>query len=77
MTTPLIFGSTVAEADFQHIQNRMALDFCKWDSQVGDVATLFRQPVLIGLRTWRELKRMAEDLAAELMTAEKELLHRP
>jgi glutathionylspermidine synthase len=55
----------------------MALDFCKWDSQIGDVSTLFRQPVLIDLRTWRELKRMAEDLAAELMTAEKELLHRP
>jgi glutathionylspermidine synthase len=76
-TLPLTFGSTVAEADFQLIQNRMALDFCKWDSQIGDVSTLFRQPVLISPGTWRELKQMAEDLAAELMTAEEELLDRP
>ena len=74
---PLTFGSTVAEADFQLIQNRMALDFCKWDSQIGDVSTLFRQPVLISPGTWQELKQMAEELAAELMTAEEELLHRP
>ncbi len=74
---PLTFGSTVAEADFQLIQNRMALDFCKWDSQIGDASTLFRQPVLIGLDTWRELKQMAEELTAELMTAEEEILHRP
>ncbi len=74
---PLTFGSTVAEADFQLIQNRTALDFCKWDSQIGDVSTLFRQPVLISPGTWQELKQMAEELAAELMTAEEELLHRP
>jgi hypothetical protein len=51
--------------------------FCKWDSQIGDVATLFRQPVLIGQGTWLELKRMAEELAAEVMTGEEERLDRP
>ena len=66
---PLTFGSTLPETDFQHVQNRMALEFCKWDSQIGDVSTLFRQPLLIGLGAWRELKQMAEELAAELMTA--------
>ncbi len=76
-TLPLTFGPAVGEADFQSIQSRMALDFCKWDSQIGDASTLFRQPVLIGPGTWLKLRQMAENLAAELMTAEEELIHRP
>lgn len=52
----------------------MALEHFKWDSQIGDVCTLFRQPLLIDPQTWLHLREMAESLAAELMLAERELL---
>jgi glutathionylspermidine synthase len=55
----------------------MSLDFFKWDSQVGDTATLFPQPLLIGSETWNYLKQTAQDLAAELREAENELVRRP
>lgn len=55
----------------------MSLDCCKWDSQVGDASTLFPQPLFIRPETWMELKAMAEELAAELIAAEEELLGRP
>ena len=55
----------------------MSLDFFKWDFQVGDVSTLFRQPLVIEAQAWRTLERTAENLAAELMLAEQELLERP
>lgn len=74
---PLAFGPAVGEEDFRKIQDRMSLDCCKWDSQISDTSTLFRQPLLIGPETWLQLKQMAEDLAAELMAAEQELLERP
>ena len=73
----LYFGPPVRAGDFQRIQRRMALDFCKWDSQVGDVSTLFPQPLLISPGTWQELKQVAQNLSQELASAENELLHRP
>lgn len=70
-------GAAVDELTFAHIRERLSLDFFKWDCQVGDTSTLFRQPLLISGKTWFELKQMAEDLAAELMQAERELIERP
>jgi len=73
---PLAFGHAISPNEFQCIQQRMSLDCCKWDSQVGDTSTLFPQPLLISGETWNQLKEMAEGLAAELNEAENELLHR-
>src|SRR5207302_10516485 len=73
---PLAFGHAISSNEFRCIQQRMSLDFCKWDSQVGDTSTLFPQPLLISGETWNQLKEMAEGLAAELNEAENELLHR-
>jgi glutathionylspermidine synthase len=55
----------------------MSLDYYKWDSQVGDTPTLFQQPLFISPYTWEELKATAENLAAELTTAEQELFNCP
>lgn len=55
----------------------MALQFFKWDTQVGDTATLFPQPLLLRPDEWRRLSEKAEALAAELMAAEIELVNRP
>ena len=76
-SNPLAFGPAVEERDFRQLQSRLSLDFFKWDFQVGDVSTLFRQPLLIAVQAWRELERTAEDLAAELLLAEQEILERP
>jgi glutathionylspermidine synthase len=74
---PLVFGPAVCEERFRQIQNRLALDHYKWDTQVGDTSTLFRQPLFITLQTWHELRTMAENLAAELAVAEQEILAHP
>jgi glutathionylspermidine synthase len=55
----------------------MVLDCCKWDPQVGDVATLAPFPLLIAAAEWVMLAADAETLAAELMAAEPELLELP
>src|ERR1700746_1893284 len=78
MAVPLLgLGPAVPLPEFQMIRNRMALDFCKWDSQVGDVTTLFRQPLLLCSETWQQLQQSAETLSSELLCAERELLDRP
>src|SRR5690348_14920361 len=74
---PLTFGPAVPTPEFQIIRNKMALDFCKWDSQVGDVTTLFRQPLVLGAKSWRQLQHAAEVLSSELICAERELQDRP
>ena len=76
-TSPLVFAPTISQIEFQCIQRRMSLDFFKWDSQLGDTATLFPQPLLIGSETWNYLKQTAQDLAAELKEAQNELVHHP
>jgi glutathionylspermidine synthase len=55
----------------------MVLNCCKWDPQVGDVATLAPFPLLIGRAEWQGLCSTAEALARELIAAEAELLGRP
>lgn len=53
------------------------LDHCKWDPQVGDVSTLARFALVLPAGEWRRLARLAEGLAAEMESAERELLRRP
>jgi len=74
---PLRFGPSIREDDFRCIRQQMSLDFCKWDAQVGDVSTLFPQPLLISAATWTRLSALAERLAMELDKAETEILVRP
>ncbi|HEY1801773.1 MAG TPA: glutathionylspermidine synthase family protein [Terriglobales bacterium] len=76
-SVPFVFGPEVPEQDFQSIQRRLCLDYFKWDIQVGDISTLFRQPLLISRQTWEELSTSAETLADELMSLEQEIFERP
>ena len=76
-SVPLQFGAALPTPEFRDIQRKLALDHCKWDCQVGDVSTLFRQPLLMTADEWVRLKRFAEDLANELALAEEELFRRP
>jgi hypothetical protein len=77
MKHPLAAGEPLAKAAFADVRRRMMFECCKWDPQVGDVATLAAFPLLIRGRDWRQLSRAAEQLAGELAAAEDELLRRP
>jgi hypothetical protein len=76
-STPLIAGDMLAPKHFDRIRNRLVLDGCKWDPQVGDVSTIARFPLLLSNSHWRELADLATRLTAELIAAEQELLDRP
>ena len=64
-------------ARFAAIRRRLMLDHCKWDPQVGDVSTLARFALVLPAEEWGRLARLAERLAAETDSAERELLLRP
>src|SRR5579859_5814227 len=78
-TAPVPFraGAPLGADAFADVRRHMVLHCCKWDPQVGDVATLADFPLLITSRTWHELSRLAEALAEETARAEIELLSRP
>jgi glutathionylspermidine synthase len=62
---------------FAEVRWRMMLDGCKWDPQVGDVATLAPFPLIIPANVIRDLERLAERLSEEALHAERALLERP
>jgi hypothetical protein len=75
---PLILaGAALPAAAFAAVRRRMALGGCKWDPQVGDVATLAPFPLLLSPAAWRALSADAEALAAETAPMEAALLLRP
>lgn len=70
-------GKQLSPAEFAVVRRRMVLDSCKWDPQVGDVATLAPFPLLVRRSTWLQLVAWAEALAREAIDAERELIARP
>jgi glutathionylspermidine synthase len=76
-TLPFRSETELDRDDFLSLRRRMVLEGFKWDPQVGDVSTIARFPIVLPLSRWRELQFLAERLAAELESAENELLHRP
>src|SRR6185437_15024208 len=63
---PFRFGPEICLETFREIQTQLCLDYFKWDIQIGDVSTLFRQPLLMQPDAWNELKEFSENLSAEL-----------
>lgn len=74
---PLRTGPPLDPRHFLRLRTRLAVDHCKWDPQVGDRSALCPQPLLMDGRTWEQLARWSEMLAAEITAAETELAHRP
>lgn len=77
MKLPWKAGIPMESTRFAEVRLQAIFDCCKWDFQVGDVATLANFPLLLNLETWRELARLAEKLASEIMAAEQEIVLRP
>ncbi|MFI5457055.1 MAG: hypothetical protein ACHRXM_16540 [Isosphaerales bacterium] len=62
---------------FGDVRCRMVLEGCKWDPQVGDVATLATFPLILPAAAARSLAILAERLTAEALEAERAVLEQP
>ena len=67
----------VDDKTFSALRRRMVLEGCKWDPQVGDVETLSPFPLVMKASTWRQLASQAEQLTAEAISSEEEILGQP
>lgn len=75
---PLARAGEALPADvFEPLRRAAMLRHCKWDAQVGDIATLAPFPLVLTARAAAGLNRQAVLLAAEAMAAEAELLRTP
>jgi hypothetical protein len=74
---PVIAGEPLDAAAFARLRQRMILDGCKWDPQVGDMGTLAPFPLIMKAAAWREIAGLAELLSVEALAAEEEILRRP
>lgn len=59
------------------VRRRAIFECCKWDPQVGDTSSLCPFPLVIRRSVWSQLAGWAEQLAAEALAAEQEILNRP
>jgi glutathionylspermidine synthase len=65
------------QAEFGQLYKKMLFDEMKWDPQIGDTSTLTDFPLVLATHAWQEISGLAEQLAAEAIAVETELLHRP
>jgi glutathionylspermidine synthase len=73
----LCAGAELAPKTMAAIRRKVALEGCKWDTQVGDVATLASFPIVMKRRVWDQLARWAEQLSAEMLWAEEQISRQP
>ncbi len=66
MPPPLRAGAPLDERDYAGLLQRLALDGCKWDLQLGDRATVAPFPLVLESGAARELGDLAQALAREL-----------
>ena len=74
MNIPFEASDRLPDTTFREIRLRTIFECFKWDPQVEDSSVL--APFIIRLKTeaWRELSALAENLAAETIAAESEIL---
>ena len=70
---PWLPARALTDAEWMTVRENAIFECFKWDQQVGDVATLARQPIILRAEAWRQLCSLAEALAREGMQAEEEL----
>ncbi|HOW67766.1 MAG TPA: glutathionylspermidine synthase family protein [Candidatus Paceibacterota bacterium] len=77
MNLPGYILPSLPQSAFADLHRRAFFDCCKWDPQVEDVSILAPFPVILKQTAWREISRLAEQLADEILRAESELLTKP
>ncbi len=73
----LVVGDALPHDVFEPLRRTAILRHCKWDAQVGDHPTLAPFPLVVGRDLASRLYQWSEQLAAETMSAEAELLGAP
>lgn len=71
------WGPELASEAFRELRSTLELAHCKWDAQVGDETALAPAPLLLRGDDWSALRALAEQLFAETVAIENELLERP
>ena len=74
---PFHAGRPLDDVTFGQVRQHALLDGCKWDPHVWDTPTLASFPLLMKPETWSELACWAEQMTAEALAAEQEILARP
>lgn len=74
---PLGASARFPSAEFAELQGRTIFECGKWDPWFEDAGVLADFALTLEPETWRELARLAEELARETLAAELELLQRP
>lgn len=77
MKLPWAAEQALGTEEWNSIRMRMMFECCKWDMQSEDHAVLADFPLVLEDDAWQLLARQAEQLAAEVLAAESELLQRP
>jgi glutathionylspermidine synthase len=77
MNLPGSIPPSLSPTAFSDLHRRAFFDCCKWDPQVEDVSILAPFPVVLKETAWREISKLAEQLADEVLRAETELLTKP
>jgi len=76
MQIPWHIPGEVPREAFAALRRRAIFECCKWDVQVEDTSTLCPFPLVLKRDAWNELVRLGEELAAETLCAEEEIIAR-
>ena len=74
---PLRAEAALDASAFSTLRRRAVLEGCKWDPQVGDVSTLLPFPLVMEASEWNQIAAFAQQLTAEALAAEQEVLEHP
>ncbi len=77
MNPPWTIPAPIPDAQFREIRLSLIFDHHKWDSQFEDVASIGRRCLILDADAWDQLRRQSEQLYAEALAAEEEIMDRP
>ncbi|MEN6424148.1 MAG: glutathionylspermidine synthase family protein [Phycisphaerales bacterium] len=77
MNPPWTIPEPIPDAQFREIRLSMIFDHHKWDSQFEDVGSLGRRCLILDGESWAHLRCQSEQLWAEALAAEREIMDRP
>lgn len=70
-------AAPLSARDYQEIRRRTIFECCKWDPQVGDVASLADFPIVLSEAAWQLLGDAAETLYHETLALEEAMIRLP
>lgn len=77
MSTPMWTVAALAPDAYAAVRRATIFRHGKWDPQFEDVSVLCDFPIVLGRNEWQRVAGWAEQLAAETLAAEHELISRP